>query len=102
MMARRVWISFAAVALTFGTAACSGGHGSGTAKSLPPPVSAARTTGSPAKPSAADIARENAMIQGILAQLQQATTTKSGGSQALTKAQAQKIVDAENKALGVK
>jgi hypothetical protein len=60
------------------------------------------STGSSTTPSAAAVATANAAVQQILAQIQQATNAAGNGSQPLTAAQAQAIVDAQNKALGIK
>ena len=73
-----------------------------TRPAAPAVSSTTASTAPPATASPADMAKADAIVQGLLAQIQQATQSTGGGSQPLTRAQAQAIVDAASAAAGVK
>jgi len=130
MRADKAWIVVAAVGLTIGAGACGGGSKSaahakipvtttqqvgGQQSSTPSPVAAhtsttsttsttATTSGQVAAPQTTTpkLTPQQAadLILGITGQIQKAETTPNG-PQALTRAQAQAIVDAQSKALGI-
>jgi hypothetical protein len=127
MRAAKAWIVVAAVGLTIGAGACSGGAKStahsntpatttqvaGPKSSTPSPASAQTSTttkSSTAAPGQVAGSQTTSpqltpqaaadLILGITGQIQKAESTPNG-PQALTRAQAQAIVDAQNKALGI-
>lgn len=130
MRAAKAWIVVAAVGLTIGAGACGSGgksaahantpvtttkQGAGLQSSTPSPVPARTSTTNKTGTSATTpgqvagsqttttrLTPQGAadLILGITGQIQQAESTPNG-PQALTRAQAQAIVDAQNKALGL-
>jgi len=122
MKAAKVWIAVAAVALTVGAGACGGAGKSSAQRSTTVTTQAAASKSStPAAPSSnsgtAVASSKTAgtksstattlspqavaqMVLGINAQIQKAESSTNGPT-ALTPAQAQAIVNAQDKALGI-
>ena len=123
MRAFKVWIVVGAVALTVGTGACAGGTKSSApsgptadtqqavgpqsstsspAAALPGTTATTRPGAGPQAPNPSRLSPQDAaaLVLGITGQIQQAENTPNG-PRALTRAEAQAIVDAQSKALGI-
>lgn len=123
MKVTKAWIAVAAVALTVGAGACGTGgkstaqpgttattHAASGTKSSTPAAPSPKSSTAAASPSATATKPNTPppltpqaaaqMILGITSQIQQAENTPNG-PKALTRAQAEAIVNAQNKALGL-